>query len=276
MLTASANDGGMPRGLLRAFSGGSWSSTAALAIAPLAILSVLVTGAIVMGFVPFPLTDKDVVALELLDSSLGLSLAGLIIWRLLKLWAARRQGRPGSRLHFRLVALLSAIAVVPAIFVAIYAALTLNLGIETWFSQPVKAALDDGVYFARHYVSEQGQGIIYDAGAIADGLQLDRTLRDQNGQMNQARMFEKLTTMTKDRSLPGSFLIDSRGTLLGSAARLKYTAAIGPSSADLTQANQGQIVVDGNPANGVIGALIHLPVLNDPYLLVVRFVDTNG
>ncbi len=273
MVTANANDGGMPRGLLRAFSGGSWSSTAALAIAPLAILSVLVTGAIVMGFVPFPLTDKDVVALELLDSSLGLSLAGLIIWRLLKLWAARRQGRPGARLHFRLVALFSAIAVVPAIFVAIYAALTLNLGIETWFSQPVKAALDDGVYFARHYVSEQGQGIIYDAGAIADGLQLDRTLRDQNGQMNQARMFEKLTTMTKDRGLPGSFLIDSRGTLLGSAARLKYSTSIAPTATDLAQAGQGQIVVDGNAETGVIRALIHLPVLNDAYLLVVRLVD---
>src|SRR5258708_1656888 len=273
MVTAHASDGAIPRRVVRTLAQASWTSLAALAIAPLAVLSVAVTGAIVIGIIPFSLTDKDVVALESLDLVLGLSLAGLIAWRWVRLWSERRHGRPGAKLHFRLVALFSAIAVVPAVFVAIYAALTLNLGIETWFSQPVKAALDDGVYFARHYVSDQGQGIIYDAGAIADGLQLDRSLRDRNGQMNQAKMFEKLTTMTRDRGLPGSFLIDSRGTLLGSAARLKYTAAIAPSSTDLRQANQGQIVVDGNPESGVIRALIHLPVLNDAYLLVVRFVD---
>jgi len=272
MVTASASEGARPQ-KLPAVARGSWASAAALAIAPLAVLSVAITGAIVIGIIPFRLTDKAVVALESLDLTLGLSLAGLIAWRWLRLWAARRHGRPGAKLHFRLVALFSAIAVVPAVLVAIYAGLTLNLGIETWFSQPVKAALDDGVYFARHYVSDQGQGIIYDAGAIADGLQLDRSLRDPDGQMNQAKMFEKLTTMTKDRGLPGSFLIDSHGTLLGSAARLKYTQAIAPSTTDLAQATQGQIVVDGNPESGVIRALIHLPVLNDAYLLVVRFVD---
>jgi two-component system nitrogen regulation sensor histidine kinase NtrY len=273
MVTANSSDGALPAGMLRVLARASWSSWATLAIAPLAVLSVIVTGAIVIGVIPFRLTDKGIVALESLDLILGLSLAGLIAWRWLKLWTARRNGRPGARLHFRLVALFSAIAVVPAVFVAIYAALTLNLGIETWFSQPVKAALDDGVYFARHYVSEQGQGIIYDAGAIADGLQLDRSLRDKNGQMNQERMFEKLTTMTKDRGLPGSFVIDSRGALLGSAARLKFTPGIAPSSTDLAQAAQGQIVVDGNAETGVIRALIHLPVLNDAYLLVVRLVD---
>src|SRR5690348_11063810 len=273
MVTANASDGAQPRGPLPSATRTSWASAAALAIAPLAVLSVAVTGAIVIGIIPFRLTDKAVVALESLDFILGLSLAGLIAWSWLRLWSARRHGRPSARLHFRLVALFSAIAVVPAVLVAMYAGLTLNLGIETWFSQPVKAALDDGVYFARHYVSEQGQGIIYDAGAIADGLQLDRSLRDPDGQMNQAKMFEKLTTMTKDRGLPGSFLIDSHGTLLGSAARLKYTRAIAPSASDLTQAKQGQIVVDGNPETGVIRALIHMPVLNDAYLLVVRFVD---
>src|SRR5690242_5551799 len=159
MVTANASEGARPGGALASASRVSWASAAALAIAPLAVLSVAITGAIVIGVIPFRLTDKAVVALESLDLILGLSLAGLIAYRWLRLWSERRHGRPGAKLHFRLVALFSAIAVVPAVFVAIYAGLTLNLGIETWFSQPVKAALDDGVYFARHYVSEQGQGI---------------------------------------------------------------------------------------------------------------------
>ncbi|MBV9331830.1 MAG: PAS domain-containing sensor histidine kinase [Alphaproteobacteria bacterium] len=245
----------------------------ALAVAPLAILSLLVTGAVIIGFPPLHVTDRLVLGLELLDLLLGLSLAGLIALRWLRLWNERRRGAPGSRLHFRLVALFSAIAVVPAVLVATYAVVTLNIGIDTWFSVPVRAALDDAVYFARHYVSEQGQGIIYDAGTMADALQLDRSLRDANGQMNKVRLFEKLSSMTQARSLPGSFLIDGHGNLLGSATRLQFTKAIAPSATDLAQAAQGQIVVDGSQETGVIRALIHLPVFNDADLLVVRLVD---
>jgi two-component system nitrogen regulation sensor histidine kinase NtrY len=42
--------------------------------------------------------------------------------------ATRRSGRAGAKLHVRLVTWFSAIAVVPVILVAIFAAVTLNLG----------------------------------------------------------------------------------------------------------------------------------------------------
>ena len=48
----------------------------------------------------------------------------------MRLWAERRSGRAGARLHVRLVAWFGAIAVVPAILVAIFAAVTLNLGLD--------------------------------------------------------------------------------------------------------------------------------------------------
>ena len=46
------------------------------------------------------------------------------------------------------------IAVVPAILVAIFAAVTLNLGLEAWFSGRVKDALGNAVNVAQHYVHE--------------------------------------------------------------------------------------------------------------------------
>src|SRR5207245_1938897 len=95
MVTAHASDGTVPRRVVRTLAQASWTSLAALAIAPLAVLSVAVTGAIVIGIIPFRLTDKDVVALESLDLVLGLSLAGLIAWRWVRLWSERRHGRPG-------------------------------------------------------------------------------------------------------------------------------------------------------------------------------------
>jgi len=270
---AQVSDGAVAGGLLGGFRRLSWASLLALSVAPLAVISFLMTGAIVIGFTPVRLTPQVVFGLEVVDVILGFTLAVLIAYRWLKLWSARRRGVAGAGLHFRLVMLFSLIAVVPAVMVAMYAVVSLNAGIDTWFSKPVRAALDDAVYFARHYVSEQGQGIIYDAGTIADALQLDRSLRDANGQLDKARLFEKLATITQSRALPGSFLVDSHGNLLGSATRLPYTKALAPTPTDLAQAAQGQIVVDGEPDTGVIRALIHLPVFNDANLLVVRLVD---
>lgn len=59
-----------------------------------------------------------------------LTLAAFIAWRIVRLWAARRSGSAGARLHARMVAMFSAVAVVPAILVAVFAAFSLNLGIE--------------------------------------------------------------------------------------------------------------------------------------------------
>jgi two-component system nitrogen regulation sensor histidine kinase NtrY len=173
----------------------------------------------------------------------------------------------------RLVAMLGMIAVVPLVFVALVAAVTLNLGIESWFSTRVRTALDNAVGVARQYVIEQGRGITLDAGEMADGIQHDRSLFDDDHHVKVALMVEKLAIMTNDRGLIASFLIDSHGNELASSAKLKYTVALKPSAADIADAKAGRIVVDGDPETGIVHALIQLPALNDAYLLAVRAVD---
>ena len=66
-------------------------------------------------------------------------------------------------------------AVLPAILVAIFAAVSLNLGIEAWFSQRVQTALDNSVSVADAYVEEHKQVIRGDILAMAfDDGNLDR------------------------------------------------------------------------------------------------------
>jgi two-component system nitrogen regulation sensor histidine kinase NtrY len=165
------------------------------------------------------------------------------------------------------------IAVVPAILVAIFAAVSLNLGMQAWFSPRVKTALNSATNVANLYVHEQANGIIGDAAEIAEGLQSDRSIRTANGHIDDALMIEKLAVMTRDRGLAASFLIDSHATVLASSTKLKYTPAIRPSATDLVQAGEGKVVVDANTDLGLVHALIQLPALNDAYLLVVRVVD---
>ncbi|HWA92451.1 MAG TPA: PAS domain-containing sensor histidine kinase [Rhizomicrobium sp.] len=202
-----------------------------------------------------------------------LALGAVIVWRLIQLWRERRSGRAGARLHVRLVVLFGAMAAVPAILVAIFAVVALQLGMESWFSSRVKSALDNAVGVARQYVIEQSRGITLDAGEMADGIQHDRTLYDESNHVKVALMVEKLAIMTNDRGLIASFLVDSKGSELASSAKLRYDAELKPTPSDIADAKAGRIVVDGDPETGIVHALIQLPALNDAYLLAVRAVD---
>jgi two-component system, NtrC family, nitrogen regulation sensor histidine kinase NtrY len=266
-----------PPGLLGLFRAASRPSLLAAGVGLLSVLSGIGTYFTLTGIGPYTPTPTALVALLLINLTLGLSLGALIVWRLVRLWSERRSGRAGAKLHVRLVAMFMAIAIVPAILVAFFAAVTLNLGIENWFSSRVKTALDSAVGVAHQYVVEQSRGIIVDSGEMADGIQRDQTLFDTGSDgrkhVKVALMVEKLAIMTNDRGLSGSFLIDSHGTELASSAKLKYSTALRPTPGDIADARSGRIVVDGDPETGLVHALIQLPALNDAYLLAVRAVD---
>ncbi len=258
-------------GILRAVSR---PSRLALGAALLAGLSSLFTYAVLKGLTPYNLTPTVLVALLLVNLTLGLSLGALIAWRLVQLWSERRSGRAGARLHVRLVAIFSAIAVVPAIFVAVFAAVTLNLGVESWFSTRVKTALENALNVAQNYQTEQERGLYLDASEIAAGLQNDpRIFNLKEKTVDVGSMFAKLGEMTTAHGLQGSYVIDSRGNLLGGGAKLKYSAALVPTPEAFAAARAGNIVLAGDPDRGLVHALVQMRWTNDAYLLVVRKVD---
>ncbi|HWM61530.1 MAG TPA: histidine kinase dimerization/phospho-acceptor domain-containing protein, partial [Rhizomicrobium sp.] len=244
----------------------------AFGVALLAVLSGCVTYVLLTGMTSITLGQTGLIVLMLINLALVLSLAALIGWRLTRLWATRRSGRAGAKLHVRLVTWFSAIAIVPAILVAIFASVTLNIGMQAWFSSNVRTALDGSVNISRQYVKEQFARIIIDAAEISDGIQLDPSLRDKAGNIQLGSMFAKLEAMTSDRGLAGSFLVDSHGTLLGSSSKLKFNAGLAPAS-DLADALHGRPVAGADPRTGLVRALIRLDSLKDAYLLIVRVVD---
>jgi len=260
-------------GLLNWLRAVSRPSMLEFGVGVLAVLFGVATYATVTGVGPIAPTPGVLDELLALNVAWGISLSGLIVWRLIRLWRARTSGIAGARLHVRLVLIFAAIAVTPAILVAIFSTVTLNLGIEAWFSSRVQTALDNAMNVARQYMMENGRGIILDAGTIEEALERDPTIFDPQKQLVPGRMFAKLEGMTSARGLVGSIVVDSRGSELGRSSAIAYSAALRPSRSDISEAKAGRIVVDGDPETGVIHALIHLPFLNDAYLLVVRKVD---
>ena len=251
----------------------SRSTLVALGVAFLAVLSGVLTYSAVTGVIPLPTTPDLLVALLLINMALVLALAALIGWRLVRLWADRRAGQAGAKLHVRLVAMFAAVAVVPAIFVAVFAAVTLNLGIEAWFSARVKSALENAVNVAERYVQGHERLIVADAYEIANSIEHDPNLFDEQNHARAAVLFTRLAELTRERGLQASYILDSRRHLLGSTKQRFLPDLKLPAEADIQAAAKGTIVIDANSDVGVVRALIRMQALNDAYLLVVRSVD---
>ena len=244
----------------------------ALAVSVAAIVSGAFTYLTLTGVGPFgPASSLMMVPLLVVDLSLVLALGALIAWRLTRLRADRRSGAAGSRLHVRLVATFAAVAIIPAILVAIFAAVSLNLGVEAWFSERVQGALNNSVSVADAYVEEHKQVIHNDILAMA----LDLNRAGDIVQSNQKRIVEILETEAKIRALPAVYLLDSTGRTLASA-KLRNMPDRGPvTPAQIEEAKSGDVVVLAEPNEKAVSALVKLNAFVDAYLLVTRAVDAQ-
>jgi two-component system, NtrC family, nitrogen regulation sensor histidine kinase NtrY len=251
----------------------STPSRLALGVGVLAVVSCSATYAILSGVTSYIPSRSGLVTLLLINLSMGLTLAALIAWRLVRLWAERKSGRAGARLHVRLVTWFSIIAVLPAILVAIFASVTLNLGLDAMFSGQVQGALGNAVNVAQAYVKEHERSIVGDAYEIANNLQRDPALFDEDKHVRIKPFSDRMNSLTKDRSLQASYIIGGDGKILATTKQAFLKDPKPPSADDLGQARHGSIVVDAVPETGIVTALIQMQSLNDAYLEVVRVVD---
>jgi len=248
-------------------------SRLAFAVALLAVVSGCFTYALLTDLIPYHMGRAGQIALLVFNLALVLSLATAIGWRIARLMATRRSGRAGAKLHVRLVTWFSAIAVVPVILVAIFAAVTLNLGLDQMFSGRVKEALSNAVNVAQVYAREQQRSILDDAYKIAEDIQSDPRLFDENKHVRAGFLFAKLGTLTQSRGLQASYIMDSSGKVLGSSKLKSFKDPHPPAAADFARARENSIVIDSDPATSSVTALIQMQALKDAYLQVVRVVD---
>ena len=275
MVITSTADPPARAGLWRVIRAASRPSRLAAAVSVLVVISGIVTYAAVRGLVPFGPPPAAFVGLLLINLTLVLTLGALIAWRLTRLWIDRRSGIAGARLHVRLVVMFSTIAVVPTILVAVYAAISVNLGVQAWFSRDVKAALDSAMIAARHYVKGQQDQIGRDVYEIATAIEDDPEWLGENNKVRSDVLFAKLGTLTKAHGLQAAYILDSQGRVLGSAKRIAAKDVAMPTASAIAQAASGQVVFQANTNASVLEALWRMQALKDAYLFVVRSVDQN-
>ena len=122
--------------------------------------SILTTGFIIWKIVAAPGTGPIGNSRDYLYVLVGLNLAlllgllAIVGWRVVR--SARSRADAGSRLHIRFVSLFALAAVLPAVVVAL-SFIVLNRGIDTWFSERMKSAVNNGAEIGRSYQTEETQ-----------------------------------------------------------------------------------------------------------------------
>ncbi|MFE0754321.1 ATP-binding protein [Inquilinus sp. NPDC058860] len=166
--------------------------------------------------------DADRVSLLLvLDLTILLMLGAIVARRLVGIWAARRRGSAGSRLHVRLVALFAVVAVAPAILVAIFSAVIFNIGVQTWFSERVSTAVNESLSVAQVYLEENQKSIRYAAQSIAYTVERAYAQYPEFISGNRSALVGILSSMTSTYGIPDIRIIDRKGQVVAESAFAK-------------------------------------------------------
>ena len=244
----------------------------AVVLAAAATVAGIVTYVVLSGSMQLGAEAEWVLGLLYLDLILLLSLGVIVGHRLVQIVLARRQGSVGSRLHARMVALFSVVAVAPAIIVAIFAVMFLHYGLEAWFSDRVSQALTNSLSVAQSYLEEHKDIIRADAFAMA--ADIDREAPGLVGDpVRFQRMFDAQAAL---RSLTEAIIFDGHGQRIARSG-LSFGLEIEslPAAGHLEKAAAGEAVILTNDTEDRVRALVRLNSFDDTYLYVGRFVDAR-
>ncbi|MDE0589568.1 PAS domain-containing sensor histidine kinase [Halocynthiibacter sp. C4] len=208
----------------------------------------------------------------LADLVYALLVASLVLQRVVQMIAARRAKSAGSRLHLRLTGVFAVVALLPTILVAVFAMLTVNVGIEGWFSERVREVVSSSLDAAQAYEAEHHRFLVTDAEALADRINLNAlgSVRTPDGDL---REFLNDAQQEVNRNFREAFVIDGAGEIRARGVRSYLFDYERPSDDDLARADAGETVVIRDWNNNEFRALVSLSGLLDRYLYVSRDVD---
>ena len=239
------------------------------ALAITAVVAATLTYLAIIGVAPFTPEREAVRPLLLLDTIILLLLIGVVSVNFVRLIMSRRRGSAGSRLQVRLVSLIAFVTVVPTIIVAVVSALFINVGVNVWFGEGARTAINSSVAVANAYVEESRRTIEGDVRAMAEAMRQPVSLSTNN----PARLSGALQFLADARGLREAMIFDGRGSILA-RSRLSQQMLDGgiPDPAIMDRARTGEVVLLRSGEENV-RALMRIDADSDTYMYVGRLID---
>jgi two-component system nitrogen regulation sensor histidine kinase NtrY len=246
----------------------NWTTAVLVLLGPLFVILTIT------ALRPLDQTDRtDTLRLILLaDIIYILMIAALVLSRVVNMIAARRNKSAGSRLHLRLTGVFALLALIPTVAVAVFAVLTINIGLEGWFSERVRDVLGNSLSAAEAYEEEHRQEVVRDANTLAGYLNSERlqTFFMERGEVRQAlaRVQPQI-----ERGLTEAFVLDGAAEIWARGDRSYEFYFEQPTTAQMRDARNKGLVIIEDWANNEFRALLPLEAFSDKYLYVSRPVD---
>ncbi|SLN37010.1 Sensor protein kinase WalK [Roseovarius albus] len=246
-------------------------NTAALGLVVLGPVLALLTY-LVLGPLDQTSTSNSLRVVLLADMIYIIMVAALVLQRVVQMIAARRRRSAGSRLHLRLTGVFALMALLPTITVAVFATLSVNMGLEAWFSDRVGRVVSSSVAAAQAYEDEHKRDLETDARALANLIKATKRavvfLDDGDIRQMLSRGQREI-----QRGLREAFVIDGTGEIRARGERSYLFDYEEPTREQFEKANADGILIIPDWENNEYRALMPLNTLVDRYLYVSRNVD---
>ncbi|MBV8916247.1 MAG: PAS domain-containing sensor histidine kinase [Acetobacteraceae bacterium] len=243
-----------------------------LLLAAVALALGVATFVLLSGGVRLTLTPSKLFAMALANVVVLLLLGAVLAGRLTRVWVERRRGSAGSRLHVRLVLLFSVVAVTPTILVAVFTTAFFSLGIQAWFNDRVRTALNEGLEASRGYLEEHRNNIRADALGMANDLSRAGSLL-----VNDPLAFAQvLQTQTVLRGLTEAIIFEPvTGQVIAGVGAMEGLGVEPAPQSAIEQARAGEVAVIGSPDADRVRAVVELNATPTLMLLIGRPVDQD-
>ncbi|MBM7047732.1 PAS domain-containing sensor histidine kinase [Rhizobium lusitanum] len=234
-----------------------------------ALLCAIATLLMLLGLTPVAPTSSVVFTSVVINGMFVLGLIALIAREVARLVKARSRGRAAARLHIRIVALFSIVAITPAILVAIVASLTLNVGLDRWFGVRTQQIISSSQNVAQAYLMENASYLQGQTVSMANDLERNRSLYS----LDRTGFADLMTRQARGRGLLGAFLVRRDGSAIVQAEikTERPLPAIPKDALDSSANGQPTLIPPG--VTNLVGAVIKLDEIPGSFLYTVRAVD---
>jgi two-component system nitrogen regulation sensor histidine kinase NtrY len=238
-----------------------------------ALASALATFLVLAGATPILPTHNVVVWVFMLNGALIALLLGIVAWQARKLVRERRAGAAAAGLHVRIVGLFSLVAVLPAILVAGVATVTLERGLDPWFTGALKDLMNNTVSIARSYRELQCRTLARETQLMAADLNRAKVLFDADRNLFREFMNSRAVFL----GLPLAMIVDPTGAVVEKIELKKLENVPQPTQTDLQEASSQEALCLFTRAGGnVFRSALKLDAHGGRILYVAREVDPRA
>jgi two-component system, NtrC family, nitrogen regulation sensor histidine kinase NtrY len=238
----------------------------------LAVASIATTFLLVTGLLNITLNEQRIFFLVVGTSVVAAILLIIVVFDLAQLFNQWRRGLAGARLHVRIVGLFTLIAAVPAILIAIVASVTLERGLNPWFSGSLRELVTSSGTIAQGYQQQLCQNVGREMKLMAEDIENAKRTRLYDQNRSVFKTF--LTTRAVMLGFPFAVIMTQDGTIIDRAETRSLDEPLPPREQDFRDAATPEPPC--MLTTRFVGALIKLPSFDDQFLYVARRADPQA